>query len=372
MSENAAPDSTERDKSKAKSPDKTHREENHPQEAQVNESPENIKQTALVTGATSGIGFITALELARQGLQVVLHARNPEKAEQVRAEIERRTGNSDLDVLLADFSSLEEVRAATDSFRDKHDRLDILVNNAGLIMGKQRQESDEGYELTITINHLAPFIFTARLLDLVGRSSDGRIINVASEAHRGASPDFGDFHMKRSYSGWKAYCNSKLYNIMFTDELARRIGVSSQPATPSPNDMPFQAGQSSGAATSSQTRDLPETGTMSQTDATTGRLSTWSLHPGAVATNFSKNSGGLTSFIFRVFRPFLRTAENGALTSVYLASEPDIPASNGSYFIDSKPASVRHRFFSADNNRKLWELSCELTGEDFLDGKGLS
>jgi len=100
-----------------------------------------------------------------------------------------------------------------------------------------------------------------------------------------------------------------------------------------------------------------------------GRVTaTWSLHPGAVATNFSKNSGGLTSLIFRVFRPFLRTAENGASTSVYLASEPDITASNGSYFIDRKPACIRHRFFSTENNRKLWELSCELTGVDFLDG----
>lgn len=290
------------------------------------------ERTALVTGATSGIGYVTALELARQGIRVVLHARNPEKAEQVRADIERRTGNGNLDVLLADFGSLDEVRAAADTFREKHDRLDILVNNAGLIMGKQRQESGEGYELTITINHLAPFLFTARLIDLVGRSSNGRIINVASEAHRGASPGFGDFHMKRSYSGWKAYCNSKLYNIMFTDELARRIGA------------------------------------VSHTDEAVGLISTWSLHPGAVATNFSKNSGGLTSLIFQVFRPFLRTAENGASTSVYLASEPDIPASNGSYFIDSKPARVRHRFFSAENNRKLWELSCDLAGVDFLDG----
>ena len=326
------------------------------------------ERTALVTGATSGIGYVTALELAQKGMQVVLHARNPERAEQVRADIERRTGNVHLDVLLADFGSLDEVRAAADTFLENHGRLDILVNNAGLIMGKQRLESEEGYEQTITINHLAPFLFTARLFDLLARSPDGRIINVASEAHRGASPDFDDFHMQRSYSGWKAYCNSKLYNIMFTDELARRIGVALQTGTASQTVTPSRAGVSPGSGTSPLTGGSPERSSSSQTDAMPGRLSTWSLHPGAVATNFSKNSGGLTSLIFRVFRPFLRTAENGASTSVYLASEPDIPASSGSYFIDRKPASIRHRFFSTENNRKLWELSCELTGVDFLDG----
>ena len=336
------------------------------------------ERTALVTGATSGIGYVTALELAQKGMQVVLHARNPERAEQVRADIERRTGNGDLDVLLADFASLDQVRAAADTFREKHGRLDILVNNAGLIMGKQRLESEEGYEQTITINHLAPFLFTARLFDLIAQSADGRIINVASEAHRGASPDFDDFHMKGSYSGWKAYCNSKLYNMMFTDELARRIGVASQKeavaqsGAPLQADTPLQTGESPGTDTSQLTGGSPEKGTSSQTDVMMGRISTWSLHPGTVATNFSNSAGGLTNFFFRVFRPLLRTAENGAATSVYLASEPDIPASSGSYFIDRKPSSIRHRFFSAENNRKLWELSCELTGVDFLDGHGLS
>lgn len=320
MVENTAPESTEHNKSEDKTPAQIHSEEKRPQVKPSDKKSEKNRPTALVTGATSGIGYITALELAKRNMHVVLHARSAEKAEQVRADIERQTGNSNLDVLLADFSVLDQVREAADTFRKQHGKLDILVNNAGLIMGNTRKTSTEGYELTITINHLAPFVFTARLYDLIARSADGRIINVASEAHRRASPDFDDFHLERSYTGWKAYGNSKLYNIMYTDELARRIGKSG--------------------------------------------ISTWSLHPGVVATNFSLNTGGLTNFLFRTFRPFLRTAENGAATSIYLAAEPDIPAPSGAYFIDRKPAQVRHRFFTPENNRRLWELSCELTGED--------
>ncbi len=323
MSEKAASKHTKRD----------HPEEKHYDKKQSGEMKDKPGLTALITGATSGIGYVTALELARKGMHVVLHARNPEKAEQVRSDIERSTGNGNLDVLLADFTSLDEVRRAAAEFRETHGKLDILVNNAGLILGKQRLESAEGYEQTITINHLAPFLLTSRLFDLLTRSDDGRIINVASEAHRGASPDFSDFHMKKSYSGWKAYCNSKLYNIMFTDELARRVGGANR------------------------------------SDDAAKHISTWSLHPGTVATNFSYSAGGLTNMVFRIFRPFLRTAENGAATSVYLAAEPDIPASNGAYFIDRKQARVRHGFFTHKNNRMLWERSCELTGEDFLAGQ---
>ncbi len=277
----------------------------------------------LVTGATSGIGYITALELARKGAVVILHGRNEKKLQVTQKQIAKETGNSHIYLLQADFSSLDEVRKAADQVNNDYKQIDVLVNNAGLILGSKRQVSPDGYELTIAINHLSPFAFTKLIFDRIAASDDGRIINVASEAHRAAGPDFEDFNMEQSYSGFKAYGNSKLYNIMFTTELAKRL------------------------------TDYPN-------------LSTYSLHPGTVATNFSASAGGLTNLVFKLFRPFLTSSEKGAQTSIYLASANEIPARSGSYFINKKPAKVKHKFYTEENNVKLWEVSEMLTGEPFL------
>lgn len=273
------------------------------------------EKIALITGSTSGIGYITALELAKLGFHTVLHARNREKAEQTQQQIVRQTGNKAVDILLADFARLDEIPPLASEFTKRYDRLDLLVNNAGLILGNNRQVTPEGYELTITINHLSPFLLTTLLYGTLKDTPGARIINVASMAHRGAVPDFNDFHLERSYSGWKAYCNSKLYNIMFTAELARR--------------------------------EVPA----------------WSLHPGTVATRFSVGAGGWIQPFFSLFRPFLSTPERGASTSIYLCTEKEIPAPSGTYFVNSKPAKVRNRFYAPDNNRRLWELSEKLTGK---------
>lgn len=278
----------------------------------------------LITGATSGIGYITARELAAKGAKVVIHGRSKDKVDSAREAISELTGAGNTpDILLGDFSSLDDVRKAAADFNKKYDRLDVLINNAGLILGRERQTSVDGYELTIAINHLAPFLFTGLVFDKLRSSSQARIINVSSEAHRAASPDFEDFHMEQSYSSFKAYGNSKLYNIMFTEELAERM-------------KPYS------------------------------NIATYSLHPGTVATNFSESAGGLINFGFKLIRPFISSSEQGAQTSIYLASEEHIPAYSGAYFVSKKPAEVKHKFFTPANNRRLWELSEEFTGTSFL------
>ncbi len=283
-------------------------------------------KNCLVTGSTSGIGFIAAKELALNGWHMILHARNKEKAEQTKQQIIQETGNQNVDILLADMSSLDQVKKAASELKESLDHLDILINNAGLILGSERQLSEDGYEQTIAINHLAPFLFTAELFDLLEKSNEARIINVASEAYRAAAPDFQDFNMEQSYSGWKAYGNSKLYNIMFTEELAERAKSYSN-------------------------------------------ILAYSMHPGTVATNFSQSAGGLTSLVFKLIRPFISTPEQGAETIIYLATEEHIPAYSGAYFINKKPAKVNHKFFTLENNRRLWEMSEQLVGCRFLSEK---
>lgn len=278
---------------------------------------------SLVTGATSGIGYITALELARKGSAVILHGRNEQKLKRTRNQIHNDTNNDHIYLLQADFFSLEQVQKAADQINQDYKVIDVLVNNAGLIFGSERHTSPDGFELTIAINHLAPFAFTKLIFDRIAAAREGRIINVASEAHLAAAPDFEDFNMEQSYAGFRAYANSKLYNIMFTKELAGRLS------------------------------NYPN-------------VTTYSLHPGTVATNFSASAGGLTNFAFKLMRPFLTSAKKGAQTNIYLASASDIPANSGSYFINQKPAKVKHKFYTEENNAKLWEISEILTGEPFL------
>jgi len=279
----------------------------------------------LVTGATSGIGEVTARELARQGAHVVLLARNEAKATQVQQEIKRISGNDKVDVLLADLSSLEQVRQVTATYNSRYPRLDVLVNNAGLLLGSERQVSADGYEQTLAVNHLAPFLLTALLFPKLLQSREPRIINVASGAYRTAKPDFNDLNMEQSYSALRAYGNSKLYNILFTRELARRA-------------------QEQGHT----------------------HLVANAVHPGMVASNFSVSAGGWMHFIFKLLSPFAISSEKGAETSIYLASEPAADKYNGQYFTKKKPKPVKHAFATPENAVKLWEVSEKLVGEKFL------
>ena len=288
--------------------------------------PNLQNQLVLITGATSGIGKETATELAKQGAHVVLLARNAEKAAVTQREIQAAAGHNRVDVLLADLADLGQVRRAAADFNARYPRLDVLVNNAGLLFGAERALSPDGNEIGLATNHLGPFLLTALLLDKLKASPAARIVNVASVAHKFAKPDLADVQSARSYNAMRVYGNTKLYNIMFTQELARWLrahGLS--------------------------------------------HISTNALHPGAVASNFGDNGGGWMTKVIQWSRPFMLSVAQGAETSIFLASAPEIQSVSGGYFAKKKPVPVRHSFNTPEHARQLWTLSEQLTEIRFLD-----
>ena len=287
--------------------------------------PDLPNKIILVTGATSGIGEVTARELARQGAHVVILARNAEKAAKTQQKIIQATGNERVDVVLADLSNLSQVRAVAADLHARYPRLDVLVNNAGLMFGAERQVSAEGYELTLATNHLGPFLLTSLLFDLVRNAPAGRIVNVASMAYRFSRPTLDDLQSARSYSAALEYGTTKLFNIMFTQELARRLRA-----------------------------------------ADAEQVTTNCLHPGAVATGYGTHSGGWLGAAIALARPFMISPEKGAETSIFLASDPSVAAVSGGFFDKKKPVPVKSDFNTPENSRRLWELSEELTGTSFL------
>ncbi|QKG53764.1 SDR family NAD(P)-dependent oxidoreductase [Hymenobacter sp. BRD67] len=257
----------------------------------------------LVTGATSGIGEVTARELARQGAHVVILARNRAKAERTQRDIIDTTGNKHVDIVLADLSVLQQVRDVAAQIHDKYPRLDVLINNAGLMFGAERQVSADGNELTLATNHLGPFLLTSLLFDLLQKSPAARIVNVASMAYRFSKPTLDDLQSERSYSPVWEYGNTKLWNIMFTQELARR---------------------------------LREHGI---TNVTTN-----SLHPGAVATGYGQQSGGWLTAVLTLGRPFMLSPEKGAETSIFLATDAQAGTVSGGFYNKKKPEPVKSSF----------------------------
>lgn len=280
----------------------------------------------LVTGATSGIGKITARELARQGAHVIILARNRSKAERTQREIIAATGNEQVDIVLADLSVRQQVRDVAAQLHDKYPRLDVLVNNAGLMFGAEREVSADGYEMTLATNHLGPFLLTSLLFDLLQKSPAARIVNVASMAYRFSKPTLDDIQSEHSYSALWEYGNTKLWNIMFTQELAQRL-------------------RAHGIA----------------------NVTTNSLHPGSVATGYGKQSGGWLSAAIALGRPFMLSPEKGAETSIFLASNEGVGTTSGGFFSKKKPEPVKSSFNTAANNQRLWAMSEELTGTKFLD-----
>ena len=276
------------------------------------------REIHLVTGATSGIGKVTAGELARRNATVVLVGRNRQKAEATVEEIRFRTGNENVEYLLADLSSQKEIRDLAEKFKARHERLDVLVNNAGAIFSEYGETVD-GIERTFAVNHLNYFLLTNLLLKPLKAGAPSRVVNVASGAHQGAELDFDDLGTKQNYGFMKAYGRSKLANVMFTYELARR---------------------------------LEGTGVTAN-----------ALHPGAVATNFgSNNTVWYARPVLALFRLFATTSEKGAETSVYLASSPEVKSVTGKYFTGKKPAASSKASQDRQAAERLWRLSEELTG----------
>ena len=273
----------------------------------------------VITGATSGIGRATAKALSGLGATVVLVARDPARAETTVADIVRATGNDRLEVRLADLSSQASVRELAGSFRRDHDRLDVLVNCAGGFY-RDRRVTVDGLELTFALDHLAYFLLTTLLLDLLVASTPARVVNVTSGAHVPGRIRFDDLQGERRYRGQAAYSQAKLANVLFTYELARRMegtGVSAN-----------------------------------------------CVHPGVVRTNFGReNQPLLWKMFLPVVTPFMRSPEKGAETVVWLASSPEVAGVTGRYFYDEKARKSSTRSYDRELAAHLWRVSEELTAE---------
>ncbi len=274
-------------------------------------------KVVLITGGTSGIGRATATALAGMGAEVVIAGRNRERGEGAVEEIRRESGSDKVSLLLADLAVQAEVRKLAEEFKERHDRLDVLINNAGLVQSK-RTETADGIELTLAVNHLAPFLLTNLLLDLLKRSAPSRIITVSSGAERIGKINFDDLQSKRRYSGFPVYGMTKLANIVFTFELAER---------------------------------LEGTGVTANC-----------MHPGGVNTNFGTNNRGLSILLFRAFKPFMRSPKQGADTLVYLAASPEVEGMTGEYLADRKAQTASPEAYDESVRKNLWEVCEELTG----------
>lgn len=272
----------------------------------------------MVTGANSGIGKITAMELAKQKAKVVMLCRNKEKAEKARQEIYKVSGNTDIHLLLCDLSSQQQIHDTVDEFRRRFNALDVLINNAGIIAGNERQETVDGFELTFAVNHLAPFTLSLLLLDLLRHSEAGRIITVSSEAHRFARFDMEDLQLRHHpYSGLNAYCISKLCNIWFTRQLAALTSRS--------------------------------------------RLSVNCLHPGFVSSNFGNSASPAFRALLTLSQPFSISNEKGATTTLYLAGREAPSQVSGEYFKNKKVKKPSKAALNDAYAEELWEKSAALT-----------
>jgi NAD(P)-dependent dehydrogenase (short-subunit alcohol dehydrogenase family) len=273
-------------------------------------------KTVVVTGATSGIGRETALGLARRGADVVLVARDEARGEAAKREVEA-AGAGRAWLFLADLASLAQVRRLAADILTRLDRIDVLINNAGALHATRKLTVD-GLEMNFAVNHLAPFLLTNLLLPRLLASAPARVVTVASEAHRTGRLDFGDLQAERHFSVVNVYSRSKLCNVLFAAELARRL-------------------------------------------AGTGVTSN-SLHPGLVATGFGRNERGWLSAGMKLLAPLFISARKGARNSLYLAISPDVEGVTGRYFSDF--VAVRPSRAARDEvaARRLWEVSARLTG----------
>jgi NAD(P)-dependent dehydrogenase (short-subunit alcohol dehydrogenase family) len=268
-------------------------------------------KTILITGSTDGIGKQTALELAESGARILLHGRNQKEVEATVKEISANTHNHNIDFFISDLSSLSQVRELADAIKSKYNSLEILINNAGVFMN-DLIITEDGYEMTFTVNHLAPFLLTHLLLDLLKRNPKSRIITVSSIAHQRGKLEFDNLHGEKLFDGYGAYSLSKLANILFTYELADRL-------------------------------------------AGTG-ITVNCFHPGVITTKLLRQG----------FRMTGDSLKEGAETAVYLASSLEVENVSGKYFFKKKPISSSPLTYDTKLRKKFWELSEQLTGIKYL------
>jgi len=271
-------------------------------------------RVCVVTGATSGIGRATALALGRMGATVALVCRDPARGAAVRAEM----SEADVSLHRADLASQREVRALAAELEARYPAIHVLVNNAGVVNLRHATTVD-GIETVFAVNHLAYFLLTVLLLDRLKASGSARVVNVASDAHRFARTiDFDDLGHERRYRGMRVYGHSKLANIIFTYELARRLAVTSVTAN--------------------------------------------CAHPGGVATGLGRNNGRMAVVLTTLLRPLLRTPEEGAATSIWLATSSAVEGVSGRYFKNCREARSSRVTYDVEVARRLWDVSARMTG----------
>jgi retinol dehydrogenase 12 len=278
-----------------------------------------IGKVFLVSGATEGIGKAAARNFARRGATVVLIGRNPQKTRQVEAEITAKMGVGPVETIIGDLSLRAETRRVAAEFRARHDRLDVLFNNAGAVFDT-KQMTAEGVEMTFALNHLGYFLLTHEVRPLLEKTPGARVVSTSSGAHRMGNFDFDDLVTReKTYGGFQVYGDSKLANILFTRELARRL----KPAGVSAN----------------------------------------CFHPGMVKTGFGHNGRGLTYLMVKMsYWAIARTPEKGAETGIWLATSPAAAEHTGGYFYNCKPARVRKEARDDELAARLWSLSERLCG----------
>ncbi len=269
-------------------------------------------KTIVATGATSGIGQAAVLELAGMGARIVIVARDEARAQATMRRLEAKAPGLDHRTQLADLSNMAETRTVGAAIAASEPRIDVLINNAGALFS-ERRVTPEGLELTFALNHMAYFVLTEALRDNLAASAPARIVSTSSNAHDGASLDFDDLQSAKGYGGFKVYGRSKLANILFTRELARRLAGTGVTAN--------------------------------------------CLHPGVVATRFGSSSGGFMGTLIPFLRPFFISPEMGADTIVYLASSPEVAKTSGEYFVKRKivqPSAAARDDAAA---KRLWKAS---------------
>lgn len=271
----------------------------------------------MITGANSGIGKATALGLAKLGATVIMVCRDRARGQNALREISQRSGSTSISLLMADLASQKSIRQLAVEFKETHHNLHVLINNAGVFLTK-RILTDEGMETTFAVNHLAPFLLANLLLDALKASTPSRVVTVSSEAHRGEQLSFDDLQGEKHYSGYHAYGQSKLANVLFTYELARKLN---------------------------------ETGVTANC-----------LHPGVVRTNLVRQNPLLIRAGYRLVSLFFSSPEKGSQTVIFLAAAPEVENVSGKYFIKKRQARSSSESHNESVAQRLWQVSMELTG----------
>ncbi|XP_069368663.1 retinol dehydrogenase 11-like [Paralichthys olivaceus] len=272
-------------------------------------------KTVVITGANTGIGKQTALDLAKRGAKVIIACRDMEKADAAVKDIIEKSGNKNVLCMKLDLADTKSIKEFAEAINKEEPKLNILINNAGVMVCPYGQTAD-GFEMQIGVNHMGHFLLTHLLLDLMKRSAPARIVTVSSMAHSWGAINLDDINSEKSYNKAKAYSQSKLANVLFTHTLAKK---------------------------------LDGTG-----------VTTYSLHPGVVQTDLWRHLSGPQQFIMRMVSPFTKDSVQGAQTTIYCAVEPTLEKESGGYYSDCAPANCSAAGKDDDVAQKLWDLSCRL------------